>query len=62
LPELDIPYEVFPISLSTNNQKTAQFLAMNRNGRMPVIKDNENDDLTIFEPAAIMIYLAEKTG
>ena len=56
------PYEVFPVNLSANDQKTPQFLAMNPNGRIPVIKDLGNDDLTIFESGAIMIYLAEKTG
>ena len=62
LEELGIPYQVFPINLSANDQKTPEFLAMNPNGRIPVIKDRDNDDLTIFESGAIMIYLAEKTG
>lgn len=61
LEELGIPYQVFPINLSANDQKTPEFLAMNPNGRIPVIKDRDNDDLTIFESGAIMIYLAEKT-
>lgn len=62
LEELDTPYEVFPTNLSANDQKTPQFLAMNPNDRIPVIKDSENDDLTVFESGAIMIYLTEKTG
>jgi glutathione S-transferase len=48
--------------LQKGDQKTPDFLAMNPNGRIPVIVDRENDDLAIFESGAIMIYLAEKTG
>ena len=62
LEELAIPYQVFPINLSANDQKSSAFLDMNPNGRIPVIKDKGNNDLTIFESGAIMIYLAEKTG
>jgi glutathione S-transferase len=62
LEELAIPYQVFPINLSANDQKSSAFLEMNPNGRIPVIKDKGNNDLTIFESGAIMIYLAEKTG
>ena len=62
LEELAIPYQVFPINLSANDQKSSAFLDMNPNGRIPVIKDKGNNDLTIFESGAIMIYLAEKPG
>lgn len=62
LEELGIPYEVHPVNLMEGDQKTDAFLAMNPNGRIPVIVDRENDDLAIFESGAIMIYLAEKSG
>ncbi len=62
LEELRIPYEVFPINLGANDQKKPDFLAMNPNGRIPVIKDTDNDDFIVFESGAIMIYLAELTG
>lgn len=62
LEELGIPYEVHPINLIEGDQKTDAFLAMNPNGRIPVIVDRENNDLAIFESGAIMIYLAEKSG
>ena len=60
--ELDVPYDAHLIDLSSGDQKTDSFLAMNPNGRIPVIVDRENDDLAIFESGAIMVYLAEKTG
>lgn len=62
LEELALPYTVHPISLSQAEQKTPEFLAMNPNGRIPVIVDREADDFVVFETGAIMIYLAEKTG
>jgi len=62
LEELNIPYAVHPINLMEGGQKTDAFLAMNPNGRIPVIVDRDNDNLAIFESAAIMIYLAEKAG
>ncbi len=62
LEELEIPYEVFPINLGANDQKKPDFLEMNPNGRIPVVKDTGNDDFVVFESGAIMIYLAERAG
>jgi len=62
LEELEIPYNVHPINLSAGDQKTPEFLAMNPNGRIPVIVDRDEDDFVVFESGAIMIYLAEKVG
>jgi glutathione S-transferase/GST-like protein len=62
LEELALPYEVHAINLSDGDQKTASFLAMNPNGRIPVIVDRAADDFVVFETGAIMVYLAEKTG
>lgn len=62
LEELEIPYTVQPIDLAKGEQKTDAFIALNLNGRIPVIVDRANDDLAIFESGAIMIYLAEQAG
>ena len=62
LEELGLPYEVHPIVLSDGDQKTPEFLAMNPNGRIPVIVDRGADNFVIFESGAIMIYLAEMSG
>jgi GST-like protein len=62
LEELELPYEVHPIDLSTGEQRTEAFLSVNPNGRIPAIIDRSENDLAVFESGAIMIYLAEKTG
>ncbi len=62
LEELEIPYETTAIDLSKNVQKEDWFLALNPNGRIPVIVDRDLDNLAVFETGAIMIYLAEKAG
>jgi glutathione S-transferase/GST-like protein len=62
LEELGLPYTVHPIELGKQEQKQPAFLAMNPNGRIPVIVDRGADDFPVFESGAIMIYLAEKAG
>ncbi len=62
LEELELPYEVHPVDLSTAEQRTEAYLSINPNGRIPAIVDRSENDLAVFESGAIMIYLAEKTG
>ncbi len=62
LEEMGLDYKVHGIDLMSGAQKEPAFLALNPNGRIPAIVDRDNDDLTIFESGAILVYLAEKTG
>lgn len=62
LEELGLEYNVIPIELMAGEQKKPDFLTMNPNGRIPVIVDRDQDNFTVFESGAIMVYLAEKTG
>ena len=62
LEELELPYRVHAIDLSKHVQKEDWFLALNPNGRIPVIVDRQEGDFPVFESGAIMMYLAEKTG
>lgn len=65
LEELRLPYCSHPINLSKNGQYSDEFIAISPNSKIPVIVDNDGPDgepLTIFESAAILIYLAEKTS
>lgn len=61
LEELKIPYELNAIDFTKKEQHTPTFLALNPNGRIPVIVDSETNT-TIFESGALMLYLAEKAG
>jgi len=62
LEELGLPYDVFPIDMSKNEQKESWYLEICPNGRIPAIVDTEEGDLALFESGAIMVYLAEKAG
>ncbi|RXJ71774.1 glutathione S-transferase [Veronia nyctiphanis] len=62
LEELGLDYTVHALSLTDNEQKQPDFLAINPNGRIPAIVDKSNDDFAVFESGAILLYLAEKTG
>lgn len=62
LEEAGIPYEYQAIDLGALEQKQDWFLEMNPNGRIPVIVDQANDDYTVFESGAILMYLAELSG
>ena len=62
LEELDLPYNVHVVNLQSGDQKKPEFLELNPNGRIPVIVDTDNDNLSIMESGAQLIYLAEKAG
>ncbi|MDH3685652.1 MAG: glutathione S-transferase family protein [Myxococcales bacterium] len=57
LEELELPYEVVPISLSDEDQLKPGFLAMNPNHKIPVLED---DGQVIWESGAILLHLGEK--
>jgi GST-like protein len=66
LEELGLPYTTHKINIGTNTEQfTPQFLAINPNGKIPAIVDNDGPGgkpLPLFESGAILIYLADKTG
>ena len=55
--ELGLPYQHLPIEIGDAGARTAEFLALNPNGRLPVIVD---DGFVLFESLAITLYLAKK--
>jgi GST-like protein len=64
LEELAVPYTVHAIDISKGQQFTPEFLAVNPNGKIPAIVDQDADGgpLAVFESGAILMYLAEKSG
>lgn len=65
LEELEMPYNVIPINIGEGDQFKPDFLKISPNNKMPAMVDPDGPDgkpISIFESAAIMLYLAEKTG
>jgi len=55
--ELSLDYEHLPIEIGAGGARSPEFLAINPNGRLPFIVD---DDFVLFESLAITLYLAKK--
>src|SRR6516225_10098089 len=55
--ELGIAYEHVPVEIGEEGARTPEFLALNPNGRLPVIVDG---DFVLSESLAITLYLAKK--
>ncbi|MEO5337255.1 MAG: glutathione S-transferase N-terminal domain-containing protein [Magnetospirillum sp. WYHS-4] len=63
LEEVGLPYRVTPIDIMKGDQFKPEYLAINPNGKIPAIVDEEGPDgqpIAVFESGAILIYLAEK--
>ncbi|MBC2659068.1 glutathione S-transferase family protein [Pseudomonas sp. MSSRFD41] len=61
LEELKLPYRLHHVRISAGENLQPEFLALNPHGRIPVINDDDTG-VTLFESAAILLYLAEKSG
>ncbi|MFD2176915.1 glutathione S-transferase family protein [Veronia pacifica] len=57
LQSIGVPYELTLVDRKVDQQKSADYLKVNPTGRIPALKDN---DIVIYESAAICLYLAEK--
>ena len=65
LEECGLDYELHPIDIGAGDQFTAEYLAVNPNGKIPAIVDSDGPGgapYTVIESGAILMYLAEKTG
>jgi glutathione S-transferase len=57
LNEIGTPFELVLVDRANNQQKSADYLALNPAGVIPTLVDG---DVTVTETAAIMLYLADK--
>jgi glutathione S-transferase len=57
--ELGLAYQHLPIEIGDAGARTPEFLALNPNGRLPVVADG---DFVLSESLAITLYLAKKYG
>jgi len=64
LEELGLAYRLHSINIKAGAQKAPEFLTLNANAKVPVLVDSISDtkSITLSESAAILVYLAEKTG
>ena len=62
LEEIEMPYEVHSINIAKDEQFQPHFLKVSPNNRIPAIVDRDNNNYSLFESGAILLYLAEKSG
>jgi len=64
LEEMELPYQTIPVNIGSGDQFNAEFLDISPNAKMPAIVDHDvaGDPVSVFESAAILFYLADKTG
>jgi glutathione S-transferase len=64
LEELGLDYALHGVNVRKSEQKAPDFLTLNPNAKVPVLVDSdaETGRLVLTESAAILVYLAEKTG
>src|SRR5215510_5033288 len=64
LEETGLPYEPHLVDFGKDDQKTAEFVSLNPNGKIPAIIDPDGPGgkpMGLFESGAILHYLADKT-
>jgi glutathione S-transferase len=59
LHQLEIPFELVEVDIMAGETRTADFLAKNPNGRIPVVE--LSDGRSLFESGAILCYFADGT-
>lgn len=64
LEEMGLAYTVRPVNIGKGEQFAPDFLAVSPNNKIPAIVDHDapGGPLSVFESAAILTYLAAKTG
>lgn len=53
-------YESKYLDFAKGEQKSAEHTALNPNGRIPTLVDHKNNDFTVWESNAILLYLVDR--
>ena len=61
LEEINMPYKVFPINITKEEQFSKEFTKISPSNKIPAIVDTENNK-SIFETVAIMLYISKKSN
>ena len=65
LHEAGLEHNIVPVNIQEGEQFAPDFLKISPNNKMPALVDSDGpggQPISVFESAAILIYLAEKTG
>ncbi len=65
LHETGLEHTIHPINIQAGDQFDPEFLKISPNNKMPAIVDRDGpggEPISVFESAAILVYLADKTG
>jgi GSH-dependent disulfide-bond oxidoreductase len=64
LEELDVPYDLRMMALGSADLRSADYLLINPNAKIPAIRHLTDDatPVTVFESGAILLYLAQAFG
>ena len=61
LEETGLPYRVTPVDITSGEQHAAEFMKISPGSKIPAIVDHD-ENITLMESGAILIYLSDKTG
>ena len=61
LEELGLPYNAIAVNIGNREQFDPDFLKISPNNKIPAIVDHD-EDISLMESGAILMYLAEKSG
>ena len=59
LEEIEVPYKIIPINITKDEQFSKEFTKISPSNKIPALVDTDNNT-SIFETGAIMLYLANK--
>ncbi|CAN6673476.1 transcriptional regulator Ure2p [Trichomonascus vanleenenianus] len=62
LSELGIKFKTFFLDFKKSEQRSPYYVSLNPNARIPSIIDHDNNDVSVWESGAILVYLCQRAG